>query len=270
MHSRFAKLVVAIAGVHDVLLWVALGLATAIADNGSIVTAGSVVNILFITAVFIAGVLFVLTFLFRKLTIKRLNVFFCSSPLGYFLLVMFVVSALAGYLRVETIFGALLAGIAAKIGLPEKLFKYLEKGVANISFSWFIPVYFATVGLQLDLAHRFDLFFFLKYLLFATIVQTVLIYLTCRIIRLDHLTGINFGIAMNARGGPGIVLSTVAYGAGIINQEFFAILVMLALVTSWLAGSWLHFVLNKGWRLMPGDESLVPDPTGKDHTMASD
>ena len=45
---------------------------------------------------------------------------------------------------------------------------------------------------------------------------------------------------MNARGGPGIVLASTAYAAGIINQAFFASLVMLSVVTSLLAGSWLE------------------------------
>ena len=65
-------------------------------------------------------------------------------------------------------------------------------------------------------------------------------------------------MTMNARGGPGIVLSTVAFSAGIINQNYFGILsYVLALVTSWFAGSWLRFVLKRGWRLMPGDEVLI-------------
>lgn len=66
-------------------------------------------------------------------------------------------------------------------------------------------------------------------------------------------------MAMNARGGPGIVLSTVAFSEGIINQDFFGILVMLSLITSWMAGSWLRFILNKGWIFMPGDEGLLPE-----------
>ena len=51
-------------------------------------------------------------------------------------------------------------------------------------------------------------------------------------------------MAMNARGGPGIVLSTVAFSAGIINQDFFGILVMLALVTSWLSRLMAAFCLK--------------------------
>jgi len=38
---------------------------------------------------------------------------------------------------------------------------------------------------------------------------------------------------------PMIVLVSTAYAAGIINQAFFVSLVMLSVVTSLLAGSWL-------------------------------
>jgi Kef-type K+ transport system membrane component KefB len=60
---------------------------------------------------------------------------------------------------------------------------------------------------------------------------------------------------MNARGGPGIVLASVAYGAGIINQSFYAVLVLLAIVTSLLAGSWLDRV--------PRDQLLLPVDAGE-------
>ncbi len=264
MHSRFAKLVVAIAGVHDTLLWIALGIATAVAGHGGTVTAGSVFKSIGITGGFIIGTIFALHFLFKKLTIRNGNFLFRASHIGYFLFIMFVVSSIAGYLNIDTIFGALLAGIGAKLALPQTLFKRLEQAVLHISFSWFIPVYFAIVGLKLDLAKHFEPFFFIQYLLFATLAQSIIVFIACKLIRQDRITSMNFAMAMNARGGPGIVLSTVAFSAGIINQDFFAILVMLALITSWLAGSWLRFVLNKGWRLMPGDEGLVPEKLNND------
>lgn len=259
MHSRFAKLVVAIAGVHDTLLWVALGIATAVAGHSGPVTAGAVFTSIGTTVAFVFVTLFTLHLLFKKLTIRNGNFLFRASHVGYFLFIMFVASAIAGYLNVDTIFGALLAGIGAKLTLPSTLFRRLEQSVTHISFSWFIPVYFAVVGLNLDLAQHFQILFFLQFLLFATLAQSIIVFLACKLIRQDRLTCTNFAMAMNARGGPGIVLSTVAFSAGIINQDFFAILVMLALVTSWFAGSWLRFVLNKGWRLMPGDEEIVPE-----------
>lgn len=257
MHTRFAKIVVACAGIHDILLWVALGFATAIAGDGTAFTVGTAIHSIGVSVAFILGTLLFGYILFKRLTVVRQNLLFRASNLGYFLFIMFMLTALAGSLYVETIFGALLAGILVKVALPKTVSERVDQGISNISFSWFIPIYFATVGLQLDLVRHFDLLFFSIYFLFATLTQTIAVYITARLIKLDPLTAFNLGLAINNRGGPGIVLSSVAYTAGIINQEFFAVLVMLALVTSWIPGTWLRIVVNKGWRLMPGDENLI-------------
>lgn len=257
MHTRFAKIVVACAGIHDIFLWVALGFATTLASQSGVFTVSTAMSSLGTSIAFIVGTFLLGYFLFKRLTITKQNLLFRSSNLGYFLFIMFILASIAGNLHVETIFGALLAGIVAKVALPKTLSERVEQGVSNISFSWFIPIYFATVGLQLDLVRHFSLLFFIGYLLFATLTQTLAVYITSRIMKQDRFTSFNLGVAINDRGGPGIVLSSVAYTAGIINQEFFAILVMLALVTSWIPGTWLRIVVNKGWRLMPGDENLV-------------
>jgi hypothetical protein len=61
---------------------------------------------------------------------------------------------------------------------------------------------------------------------------------------------VNLAIATNARGGPGIVLASVAYDAGIINAQFYTTLVLTAVLTSQAAGAWLRFVLSRGWPLL--------------------
>lgn len=269
MHTRFAKIVVACAGIHDILLWVALGFATAIASQTGVFTVGTAIKSVGTSLAFIFGTFILGYFLFKRLTIIKQNLLFRSSNLGYFLFIMFVIASIAGNLHVETIFGALLAGIVAKVALPKAVSERLEQGVSDISFSWFIPIYFATVGLQLDLVRHFSPLFFLGYLLFATLTQTLAVYITSRSLKQDYLTSFNLGVAINDRGGPGIVLSSVAYTAGIINQEFFAVLVMLALVTSWIPGTWLRIVVNKGWRLMPGDENVVPHKRNNDDKITS-
>ncbi|CRK81076.1 cation:proton antiporter [Neobacillus massiliamazoniensis] len=258
MHTRFAKIVVACAGIHDVLLWVALGFATAISSQEGIFTIGTALKSIGVSFGFIIGTLVLGYLLFKRMTIIKQNILFRSNNLGYFLFIMFMLASLAGNLHVETIFGALIAGIVAKVALPKAVSERVDQGVSHLSFSWLIPIYFATVGLQLDLVRHFDPLFFLAYLMFATLTQTVAVYLTSRMVKQDPFTSFNLGLAINDRGGPGIVLSSVAYTAGIINQEFFAILVMLALVTSWIPGTWLRIIVNKGWRLMPGDENMVP------------
>ncbi|EAL5740361.1 cation:proton antiporter, partial [Campylobacter lari] len=50
---------------------------------------------------------------------------------------------------------------------------------------------------------------------------------------------------MNARGGPGIVLASVAFYYQIINTSFFTTLILTTLFSSMLAGYWLRYQKNK-------------------------
>jgi Kef-type K+ transport system membrane component KefB len=61
---------------------------------------------------------------------------------------------------------------------------------------------------------------------------------------------VNLAITTNARGGPGIVLASVAFDAGIISSKFYTTLIVTAVLTSQLAGAWLEHVLRKGWPLL--------------------
>src|SRR5579875_661633 len=217
MHSRFAKIIVTIAGVHDIILWVALAIAAGlVSGHGTSINAWVVSKSLVVTFAFLAVCIGVMPWLLRKVTSNRANILFRASFLGYFLIILFALSDIAGYLGVDVMYGALLAGVATKFSLPPALFQKLESGIQGISYAFFIPLYFAIVGLQLNLVKDFKLGFFVLYLIFATVVQSVVVYLTCRIIRSDRLTSANFAAAMNARGGPGIVLSSTAFSLGII------------------------------------------------------
>ena len=115
-------------------------------------------------------------------------------------------------------------------------FRYLD-----FSFSFFVPVYFALVGIQLNLLHNFSLLRFVVFFALAFALEwigTVLLLLVAT--KLKRKVIWNFGITMNARGGPGIVLATVAYNYGIINVEFFTVLILTTMLSSLIAGYWLR------------------------------
>jgi Kef-type K+ transport system membrane component KefB len=78
---------------------------------------------------------------------------------------------------------------------------------------------------------------------------------------------LNLAVALNARGGPGIVVASVAYAAGIIDQSFYASLVMLAIVTSLFAGSWLGHVPKEQLLVgRPAPASPLARRVGRDST----
>ena len=61
----------------------------------------------------------------------------------------------------------------------------------------------------------------------------------------NNRTKLNFAITMNARGGPGIVLATVAYAHEIISIEFFTVLILTTMLSSLIAGYWLRYQQKK-------------------------
>ena len=84
------------------------------------------------------------------------------------------------------------------------------------------------------------------FLLFACGAKSLSVYAGARLAKESHAGARNLAVAMNARGGPGIVLASVAFDAAIVNEGFYVILVMLAIVTSLIAGSWLDRVVSSG------------------------
>jgi Kef-type K+ transport system membrane component KefB len=105
----------------------------------------------------------------------------------------------------------------------------------------------------------------LGFLAGSCLLKLVSVGLGARLAGYRGLSVLNLAVATNARGGPGIVLASVAYDAGIISPQFYTALVLIAVLTSQAAGAWLEFVLRRGWPLL--EESLQPSaistqPTG--------
>jgi Kef-type K+ transport system membrane component KefB len=82
------------------------------------------------------------------------------------------------------------------------------------------------------------------------IVKLFSVSLAARFAGFRGLELLNLAITTNARGGPGIVLASVAFDAGIISSKFYTTLVVAAVLTSQMAGAWLDYVLHKGWPLL--------------------
>jgi len=95
----------------------------------------------------------------------------------------------------------------------------------------------------------------------SCVVKILSVSLAGRFAGFRGLDLINLAITTNARGGPGIVLASVAFDAGIISANFYTTLVLAAVLTSQMAGAWLDYVLRRGWPLlsetMPDEAAMV-------------
>jgi Kef-type K+ transport system membrane component KefB len=201
----------------------------------------------------------------KKINKARFNVVAKQSPVGYAIAVLLAYCAMAGALQVSLVFAAFLAGFAV-VHKKRRLFSEALDAIGKVAFAFFIPVYFAIVGLKLDLIRGVSFWMIVTFIVGTCAVKILSVSLAGRCAGFRGLDLVNLAITTNARGGPGIVLASVAFDAGIISAKFYTALVVAAVVTSQFAGAWLDYVLRKGWPLLAGapatSSSVAQEETG--------
>jgi Kef-type K+ transport system membrane component KefB len=204
---------------------------------------------LFVTVGFFALGLTIVPRMVKRINKSRYNVMATHSPVAYAIVVLLGYCVIAGALDVSVVFAAFLAGFAV-VHKKRRLFADALDSIGKVSFGFFIPVYFAIVGLKLDLIRGFSLWMVAAFLVGSCVVKILSVALAGRFASFRRLDLINLALTMNARGGPGIVLASVAYDAGIISPKFYTALVLAAVITSQMAGAWLDYLLHRGWPLL--------------------
>lgn len=236
INTRFANVVLTASTLQDLCLWILLNTAIDIALSEEL-NIGNMCIVIFLTLALFLLVHFAGRKL-EKVDIRIDN----SSFMQVCFISLFVIVAALSYLKINIMYSAFLTGyIIRSITNKDKNAEEKVKCITDFSFSFFVPVYFALVGIQLNLLHNFSLLRFLIFFAIAFVLEwvgTVVLLLAATKLRKKVIW--NFGITMNARGGPGIVLATVAYNYGIINVEFFTVLILTTMLSSLIAGYWLR------------------------------
>ena len=283
LDTAFARIVLGVAVVEDVVLYVVLAIALGIASSGADafgipaaigLVPGTALDAAYHVLVSVGTLWLFLgpgRRLYPRIAASRFNVLHRRSPVAHQLLFMLASTIACLALGVEAFFGAFLAGIAVAaspdparaVGAPEPRDGAETSAIQSFAFAFFIPLYFGLVGFQLDLRSGFDPWFFLGFAAFACAAKGLSVYAGARLASETSGSSLNLAVAMNARGGPGIVLASVAYAAGVVDQPFYAALVMLAVVTSLIAGSWLQRVPRDRLLERPGTPRTERRPAGR-------
>src|SRR6202453_1055789 len=251
LHTRFARLILGVAVLEDIVLWLALAVATAIASKTTPNPWQMSWHLFLTVAYFVLGLTLVPRII-KRINTASWNTFAQQSPTGYAITVLLAYCAVAGALDVNLVFAAFLAGFAVT-HKKRRIFEDALDAIGKVSFAFFIPVYFAIVGLKLALIRGVSLPMIAIFIISTCAIKVMSVSLAGRFAGFRGLDLINLGITTNARGGPGIVLASVAFDAGIISSKFSTTLVIAAVLTSQLAGAWLDYVLRKGWPLLKPD-----------------
>jgi len=175
---------------------------------------------------------------------------------------------------VNIVFGAFLAGfglVGGFSGSERERFAWPLEAIGRVGFATFIPLYFVLVGTKLDLGAGFSLTVLLVFFVGSSILRMTFVGIAGRVAKFGRRDVTDLAVAMNARGGPGIVLATIVYEAGIISPSLFTALVITAVGTSQLAGWWLDRAIRTRHELLgepvgepPRSVSRPPRAVGRD------
>lgn len=235
MNTRFSNTVLTVSTFQDLLLWILLNAATRIAAAGEL----RLVDMIGVVAITLG--LFAVVKVISDHTKPREQ---HLKPITFYsvsFVILLLVCAGLYTVGINIMYAAFLVGYVVKAvaGVDARI-KNAMDSLGNFAFSFFIPIYFALVGIQLNLLHNFSFLRFAIFFLIAFGLEGIGTFLMLQFTDLRDAVKVNFAITMNARGGPGIVLATVAYSYKIISVEFFTVLILTTMLSSLIAGYWLR------------------------------
>jgi Kef-type K+ transport system membrane component KefB len=223
----------ACAAVDDVTAWILL------AGVVALVTSGGAGVILLQTLAATATFVLVLIFIVRPLLARALRQ--NRSGAVEMLLVLSVVaasSAATAWAGLHALFGAFMAGAImpreeteAPPRLPGRLLA--------LSGALLLPVFFVSTGLRTEVGRLRDpeaALACLAIILVATLGKLGGAFLAARFTGMSTRDSVVLGILMNTRGLVELVVLDVGYRLGLLGPGIFTMMVLMALVTTTLAG----------------------------------
>jgi len=242
--KRNIGLVILSAGVvDDTAGWLILSVIAGVASHGE-VRIGGLLQTIGLLFGFLAAVGFVLYPLSRWL-MSFINRRFRTpdADLVFILLLTFACAAATEHIGVHAVFGAFICGTMFRQvpHLKEDTVHKLESFV----FAVLAPIFFGIVGLKVDLWQLGGGGWLAIVLAIACIGKLVGCTIGSLWGGLRFWEGFSIAVAMNARGAMELVVATIGLQLGILNQQMFSIIVMVAILTSFAAPLGLRMTMKK-------------------------
>lgn len=239
--SSLGAIVISCAAFDDVSAWCILAVVIAIAKAGGI---GSAIFTIALTIVFVM----IMLILVRPLLKKICNQFEESDDLNKNLVVivffvMLLSACITEVIGIHALFGAFLAGVI----MPQKtsIRNLLMEKIEDVSILMLLPLFFAFTGLrtQIGLLNQGHLWVTCGFIILVAVVgkfggSAIAAKLTGQ----TWKDSFSIGALMNTRGLMGLIVLNIGYDLGILSPALFAIMVIMALSTTFMTGPMLDII----------------------------
>lgn len=217
--------------IDDVLGIIALTIVTSFADPSVNVVWVLVKIVLFFVFAIGAGLAFARFYRWWTCKTEENRTQHVIVAFVFCLLLSFIAEAVFG---VTDITGAFVAGLMLSNSTSKKRTAYLTTNFESISFLYLSPVFFASIGLQVELDHMNA-----HILLFAVVLTIVAVLskmigcgLGARLCQYSNRESLQIGVGMISRGEVALIVATKGADLSLINTELFGPVIVVVVVTT--------------------------------------
>jgi Kef-type K+ transport system membrane component KefB len=244
LRTRVGITLLGAAVVDDVLVILLLSLFTALTGGGAGGAAVLVVLARMIGYLVVAAGLgfWILPRLSRRVDQLPISEGLLSLVFVATLLLAWAAEALGG---MAAITGAFLAGLFFG---RTSLRQTIEAKMHTLTYSWLVPIFFVSIGLEAD-----GRAIGLGGLPFAILLVAVALASKilgsgggARLVGFGSQDALRLGVGMSSRGEVGLIVATVGLSAGLIGEEIFASIILVVLATTLATPIWLRRLYQDG------------------------
>ncbi|MFN0201940.1 MAG: cation:proton antiporter [Bacteroidia bacterium] len=239
--TPFGALIITCAAIDDITAWCLLAIVIAIAKAGGIES--SFVTIA-LAITYLAFMWWVIRPFFERIGKKYFARETINRPIVAFVFIILFISAyLTELLGIHALIGAFIAGVV----LPEnKDFRHILTGkIEDLSLILLLPLFFVYTGLrtQIGLINEPHL-----WAICGLIVCVAIIgkfggsFLPAYWLGISWKESLMIGTLMNTRGLMELVVLNIGYELGILSPQLFAMMVLMALSTTFMTGPVLNLI----------------------------
>ncbi|CAM3058248.1 cation:proton antiporter [Chryseobacterium flavum] len=253
--TKIGTVVITCAAADDITAWCILAAVIAIVKAGSF--SGSVFVILMAVLYVFIMIKAVRPFLNRIAESQKGKGFINKGLVAIFFLVLIISSYATEVIGIHALFGAFMAGAI----MPENVkFRnlFIEK-VEDVALVLLLPLFFVFTGLRTQIGLLNDVHLWKTgglIILTAVTGKFMGSALTARFLKISWKDSLTIGALMNTRGLTELIVLNIGYDLGVLGPELFAMLVIMALFTTFMTGPCLDLInyLFKGKKSMIEEE----------------
>jgi Kef-type K+ transport system membrane component KefB len=116
--------------------------------------------------------------------------------------------------------------------LGQRRFAQLQNTMESVSTGFLAPVFFASLGLQINLMSLKSFGFVTAVIVVGIVTKVVAGVVGGRLVGLPRADAWKIGAVLNGRGVMGIVVADIALQKGFIGEGLFATLILMSVVTT--------------------------------------